>query len=68
MVLFVFAARRGLHAFMRVGRAGPWIDRADHLVLLWQLALWGVTAVTFWTKHHLAQQAADGSDAIGGVA
>src|SRR6201999_3832841 len=29
----------------------------DHLVLLWQLALWGVTMVSFWTKHHLEQQA-----------
>jgi small-conductance mechanosensitive channel len=56
-VLFVISLLAGAHT-LTLGRASPWIDRIDHLVLLWQLALWGVTAVSFWTKHHLERQAA----------
>jgi small-conductance mechanosensitive channel len=56
-VLFTLSLLAGTHT-LYLGRAGSWVDRADHLVLLWQIALWGVTAVTFWTKHHLEQQAA----------
>jgi small-conductance mechanosensitive channel len=56
-VLFAVSLLAGAHT-LYLGRAGPWIARVDHLVLLWQIALWGVTAVTFWTKYHLGQQAA----------
>ena len=51
-VLFVMSLIAGTHTLV-LGRAAPWVDRLGHLVLLWQLALWGVTAVTFWTRHHL---------------
>jgi len=51
-VLFVMALLAGTHT-LALGRARPWIDRADHLVLLWQIAVWGVTAVTFWTRRQL---------------
>jgi small-conductance mechanosensitive channel len=56
-VLFVVSLFAGLHT-LYLGRADVWVDRVDHLVLLWQLALWGVTAVTFWTRYHLEEQAA----------
>jgi small-conductance mechanosensitive channel len=56
-VLLVLSLLAGMHT-LSLGRASGWIDRADHLVLLWQIAVWGVTAVSFWTKHHLEQQAA----------
>jgi small-conductance mechanosensitive channel len=56
-VLFALSVAAGTHT-LRLGRAAPWLDRIAHLVLLWQVALWGVTMVTFWTKHHLEQQAA----------
>ncbi|HEY4132935.1 MAG TPA: mechanosensitive ion channel family protein [Gemmatimonadaceae bacterium] len=55
-VLFVISLLAGTHT-LYLGRATTWIDRADHLVLLWQIAIWGVTGVSFWTKHHLETQA-----------
>ena len=54
-VLLVMSLIAGTHTLV-LGRAAPWVDRLGHLVLLWQLALWGVTAVTFWTKHHLERR------------
>ena len=56
-VLFVVSLFAGVHT-LYLGRADVWVDRIDHLVLLWQLAIWGVTAVTFWTRYHLGEQAA----------
>src|SRR3569833_63636 len=54
-VLFVVSLFAGVHT-LYLGRADVWGDRIDHLVLLWQLAIWGVTAVTFWTRYHLGEQ------------
>jgi len=54
--LFVMSLVAGTHT-LALGRAAPWVDRLGRLVLLWQIALWGVTAVTSWTKHHLDVQA-----------
>ena len=54
--LFVTAVVAGTHTLV-LGRAAPWVDRIGRLVLLWQIALWGVAAVTSWTKHHLEEQA-----------
>lgn len=56
-VLLVTAIVAGTHTLV-LGRATPWVDRSGHLIFLWQVAIWGVTAVTFWTKHHLEEQAA----------
>ena len=54
--LLVMSVVAGTHTLV-LGRAAPWVDRIGRLVLLWQIALWGVTAVTSWTKHHLEVQA-----------
>jgi small-conductance mechanosensitive channel len=56
-VLAVLSIAAALHALV-LGRAGPYVAQLSHLVLLWQLALWGVTAVTFWTRYHLERRTA----------
>lgn len=56
-VLAVLSIAAALHALV-LGRAGPYVAQISHLVLLWQLALWGVTAVAFWTRYHLERRTA----------
>lgn len=51
-VLFALSLVAGTHTLV-LGRAAPWINRSGRLILLWQIALWGVTAVAFWTEYHL---------------
>jgi small-conductance mechanosensitive channel len=36
----------------------PYASRAGKLVFLWQAAIWGMAAITFWVKHHLERRRA----------
>lgn len=38
----------------------PYLIPAIKLFLLWQSAVWGAAAITFWVKHHLATPASSG--------
>jgi small-conductance mechanosensitive channel len=38
---------------LNLGAATPYLHTAAKLVLLWQVALWGVAAVGFWVTHYM---------------
>jgi small-conductance mechanosensitive channel len=44
---------------LNLGRATSHVPSLLKLVVLWQVALWGVAAITFWTNHHLSHRTAE---------
>jgi small-conductance mechanosensitive channel len=57
-VLVVFALLVGASELVLPARVEPYVARAGKLVFLWQAAVWGVAAITFWVKHHLEHRQA----------
>jgi small-conductance mechanosensitive channel len=52
-VLLVLAVYIGFSPLKLPPRVELYLSPAAKLVLLWQAAIWGVGAITFWVKHHL---------------
>lgn len=51
-VLFVIALLTGIHA-LELGRLGEYQGPLARLALLWQTAMWGAAAISFWVNHYL---------------
>ncbi|MDB4878250.1 MAG: mechanosensitive ion channel protein MscS [Gemmatimonadetes bacterium] len=41
---------------LHLGRVQPFVAPVSKLVLLWQLAVWGAAAISYWMKHHLSNR------------
>jgi small-conductance mechanosensitive channel len=55
-VLVGFALLVGVSELVWPARVEPYVSRAGKLVFLWQAAVWGMAAITFWVKHHLERR------------
>ncbi|MGE5098666.1 MAG: mechanosensitive ion channel family protein [Deltaproteobacteria bacterium] len=62
-VLLVVALYVGLSPLKLPPRAEMYLPPVAKLVLLWQAAVWGVGAITFWVKHHLEHRSGTGDRA-----
>jgi small-conductance mechanosensitive channel len=51
-VLFAFAVIAGFGS-LKLAHVDQFFHPVAQLILLWQIALWGTGAVSFWVKHHL---------------
>jgi small-conductance mechanosensitive channel len=50
--LFALAFIAGFRS-LELGHADTYLAPAAKLILLWQVAVWGSSAVAFWVRHHL---------------
>ena len=62
-VLLAFSLLLGLDQLTMPARIENHLAPVAKLILLWQIALWGSAAITFWIKHHLDSRAAAGERA-----
>jgi small-conductance mechanosensitive channel len=62
-VLIAFSLIIGLDQLTLSARIESHLAPTAKLILLWQIALWGSAAITFWIKHHLDSRAAAGERA-----
>jgi small-conductance mechanosensitive channel len=62
-VLLAFSLLVGLDQLTLPFRVESHLAPAAKLILLWQIALWGSAAISFWIKHHLDSRAAAGERA-----
>ncbi|MEO7086701.1 MAG: mechanosensitive ion channel domain-containing protein [Gemmatimonadaceae bacterium] len=62
-VLLAFSLLIGLDQLTLPSRVDTHLAPAAKLILLWQMALWGSAAISFWIKHHLNSRAEAGERA-----
>jgi small-conductance mechanosensitive channel len=57
-VCLIIAILTGVNS-LHLGRAQTYVAPISKLVMLWQLAVWGAAAISFWMKHHLSRRTAE---------
>lgn len=55
-VIIALAVFAGLAQLAMPDRAAKYLESTAKLVLLWQAAVWGGSAITFWLKHYLTNR------------
>jgi small-conductance mechanosensitive channel len=55
-VIIALAVFAGLAQLTMPDRAAKYLESTAKLVLLWQAAVWGGSAITFWLKHYLTNR------------
>jgi len=55
-VIVALALFAGLSQLAMPDREAKYLESIAKLVLLWQAAVWGASAITFWLKHYLTQR------------
>jgi small-conductance mechanosensitive channel len=56
-IIVALALFAGLTQLAMPDRIAKYLESAAKLILLWQAALWGASAITFWLKHYLTHRA-----------
>lgn len=55
-IIVALALFAGLTQLAMPDRIAKYLEAAAKLALLWQAALWGASAITFWLKHYLTHR------------